>query len=178
VKYLRQYRIPFSGLASGRHDFEYTVDDRFFDCYAHSLVKKGSLEARVALQKQENMLIVRFDVAGSVRLTCETCLADFDAPLSFSERTLVKFTEENWEDSTEEVLALPRTAHELDIAGLLYEFINVRVPYYPKCPEQGAGGIACDPEMLARLAGAHEAEHSDEQADPRWEALEKLKINV
>jgi len=174
VKYLRQYRIPFSGLASGKHDFEYAIDGRFFGCYERSLVKEGSLLAKVALQKQENMLVVWFDVSGSVRLACDTCLAEFDAPMAFTERTLVKFAEEDWEDDTEEVIVLPRAAHELDIAGLLYEFVNVRVPYYPKCSEQGVG-IACDPEMILRLEANRGPESGEAQADPRWEALGKLK---
>jgi len=164
-------------LASGKHDFEYHIDGRFFDCYEHSLVKQGVMRANVALQKQESMLVVWFDVAGSIRLTCDTCLAEFDAPLAFSERILVKFTEEDWEDNTEEVLVLPRTAYELDIAGLLYEFVNVRVPYYPKCSEQGVG-IACDPEMLALLGSpgaAEKLEDKEDEIDPRWSALGKLK---
>jgi len=177
VKYLRQYRIPFSGLASGKHDFEYDIDGRFFGCYAYSLVREGALLAKVALRKEENMLVVHFDVSGSIRLTCDTCLSEFDAPMAFSERILVKFAEEDWEADTEEIIVLPLHAHELDIAGLLYEFVNVRVPYYPKCSEQGVG-IACDPEILAHLgtAGATEKqEDQEEETDPRWEALQKLK---
>lgn len=166
-------------MASGKHDFEFEIDDKFFDCYEHSLVKKGLLEAKVTLQKQENMLVVNFDIKGNIQLTCDICLADFDAPLHFTERTLVKFTDEDWETNTEEVLVLSKTDYELNIANLLYEFINVRVPYYSKCSEQGAG-IACDPEMLARL-GSPEAtdksELNEEKIDPRWEALKNIKNN-
>jgi len=135
------------------------------------------LRADVTLQKQENMLVVWFDVAGSIRLACDTCLSEFDAPLSFSERVLVKFAEDDWADDTEEVLVLPKAAHELDIAGLLYEFVNVRAPHYPKCSEQGMG-IACDPEMLARLGSAGASEKPEDregEVDPRWSILGKLK---
>src|SRR5690606_39978535 len=128
VKHLKQYKIPFSGLASGKHDFEFEINDKFFDCYEHSLVKKGSLKANAELQKQENMLIVNFGIQGNISLTCDICLAEFDAPLHFTERTLVKFTEEDWEINTEEVVVLSKTDYELNIADLLYEFINVRVP--------------------------------------------------
>ena len=180
VKHLKQYKIPFSGLASGKHNFEFEIDDKFFDCYEHSLVKKGLLTAHVELQKQENMLIVNFDIQGNVRLNCDVCLTEFDSPLNFTERTLVKFTEDDWDNDTEEVVILSKTDYELHLADLLYEFINVRVPYYSKCTEQG-NNISCDPEMLSHLnISAEEEDESDlteERIDPRWEALKNIKNN-
>lgn len=179
VKYLKQYRIPFSGLAAGQHIFEFDINDKFFDCYAHSLVKKGSLKANVELQKQENMLIVLFDIKGTIQLGCDICLNEFESPLNFSERALVKFTEDDWEDNTEEVLILSKAEFELDIANLLYEYINVRVPYYSKCTEQGIN-ISCDPEMLAKMSSEEiedESQDSAEKIDPRWDILKNIKNN-
>lgn len=178
VKQLKYYRIPFSGLTTGKHNFEFEVDDKFFDCFEHSLVKQGKLQADVELQKRENMLIVNFHVYGTVRLTCDVCLTDFDAPLDFEERILVKFTEDEWGQDTEEVLTLSKTDYELDIADLLYEYINVRVPYYKKCSEQGTNA-SCDPEMLAKLGSSADLEsHTDEEdTDPRWDILKKIKNN-
>jgi len=179
VKYLKQYRIPFSGLAAGKHDFEFDMDNKFFDCYEHSLVKKGNLRALVSLQKQENMLIVNFNIHGDIFLTCDICLAEFAAPIEFQERVIVKFTQEEWDQETEEVLILNKAEHELDIANLLYEYINVRVPYYAKCAEQGKN-ITCDPDMLAKINGIsdqEDAETKTENIDPRWAALKNIKNN-
>lgn len=175
MKHLKRYRIPFSGLATGKHSFEFEIGNEFFDCYEHSIVKKGQLHANVELQKQENMLVVNFRISGLVRLTCDVCLTAFDAPQDFAERMLVKFTEDDWNQETEEVLVLSKTDYELDISSLLYEYINVRVPYYSKCSEQGTN-INCDPQMLAKLSNA---EHTDteQKTDPRWEILKKIKNN-
>lgn len=179
VKYLKKYRIPFSGLAAGKHEFEFEIDNKFFDCYEHSLIKKGNLTALVELQKQENMLVVNFDVNGTIELACDFCLNDFDAPLAFKERALVKFVLEDWEDETEEVIVLSKTDHELDIAGLLYEYTNVRVPYYSRCSVQGVDAD-CDPAILARLETSSpesESEDKEERIDPRWDALKNIKNN-
>jgi len=178
VKYLKQYRIPFSGLAAGKHDFEFEINDKFFDCYEHSLVKKGELTAKVSLQKQEGMLIVNFDINGMITLTCDVCLAEFDAPVSFQERLIVKFVNEEWDQETDEVIILNKTDHELDIATLLYEYINVQVPYYAKCSEQGVN-ITCDPEMLAKISTEEETQSDidTENIDPRWAALKNIKNN-
>lgn len=178
MKYLKQYRIPFSGLAAGKHDFEFEINDKFFDCYEHSLVKKGDLIAKVSLQKQENMLIVNFDIEGTIKLTCDVCLTEFDAPISLQERVIVKFVNEEWDNETDEVIILNKTDHELDIATLLYEYINVRVPYYAKCSEQGVN-ISCDPEMIAKISTEEDTESDidTENIDPRWAALKNIKNN-
>lgn len=178
VKYLKYYRIPFSGLTTGKHNFEFEIDDKFFDCYEHSLVKKGQLKAEVVLQKQENMLVVNFHIYGTTKLTCDVCLEEFDAPQDFQERVLVKFADDDWNQETEEVIVLSKTDYELDIANLLYEYINVRVPYYSKCAKQG-DGVSCDPAMLAKL-GTAEVEtdiDTEEKTDPRWDILKKIKNN-
>jgi len=176
VKYLKQYRIPFSGLAAGKHDFDFEINDKFFDCYEHSLVKKGDLTANVSLQKQETMLIVNFDIKGTIKLTCDVCLTEFDAPVSFDEKLIVKFVNEEWDNETDEVIILNKTDHELDIANLLYEYINVQVPYYAKCTEQGVN-ITCDPEMLAKISTEEGIEIEEENIDPRWAALKNIKNN-
>jgi uncharacterized protein len=176
VKYLKQYRIPFSGLAAGKHDFDFEINDKFFDCYEHSLVKKGNLTANVSLQKQETMLIVNFDIKGTIKLTCDVCLTEFDAPVSFDEKLIVKFVNEEWDNETDEVIILNKTDHELDIANLLYEYINVQVPYYAKCTEQGVN-ITCDPEMLAKISTEEGIEIEEENIDPRWAALKNIKNN-
>lgn len=176
MKYLKQYRIPFSGLAAEKHDFEFEINEKFFDCYEHSLVKKGNLVANVSLHKQETMLIVHFDIQGTIKLTCDVCLAEFDAPVSFQERLIVKFVNEEWDNETDEVIILNKTDHELDIANLLYEYINVQVPYYAKCTEQGEN-ITCDPEMLAKISTEDESDIEEENIDPRWAALKNIKNN-
>lgn len=180
MKYLKQYRIPFSGLAAGKHDFDFEINNTFFDCFEHSIVKKGKLHAKVSLQKQENMLIVNFDITGVISLTCDVCLAEFESPTHFTERIIVKFVDEEWGNATEEVIVLSKTDHELDIANLLYEYINVQVPYYAKCTEQG-NGISCDPEMLAKISGSVDTEEysntNNESTDPRWAALKNIKNN-
>nr|WP_237219455.1 MULTISPECIES: DUF177 domain-containing protein [unclassified Sphingobacterium] len=124
------------------------------------------------------MLIANFDIQGTIKLTCDVCLSTFDSPVHIKERALVKFSDEDWNEDTEEVITLSKNDYELDIAPLLYEYINVAVPPYPKCNENGEG-IACDPEMLNRIQNEEESssEEDNENIDPRWEALKNIKNN-
>ncbi|WP_353124312.1 YceD family protein [Parapedobacter pyrenivorans] len=178
MNYLKQYRIPFTGLSLGTHDFEFDIDKAFFDCYDYSIVKDGNLKANVNLLKQENMMILQFHIAGTVMLTCDVCLSPFASKTDIQERLIVKFTDEGAAESTEEIIVLAKHEHELDIAGLLYEYINVAVPHYMKCSEQGEN-VTCDETVLAKLSNlAPTPEQAEEkQADPRWDALKKIKYN-
>nr|WP_262903837.1 DUF177 domain-containing protein [Sphingobacterium bovistauri] len=122
------------------------------------------------------MLIVNFTIDGTIKLNCDVCLTEFDAPVSFQERLIVKFVNEEWDSETDEVIILNKTDHELDIANLLYEYINVQVPYYAKCTEQGIN-ISCDPEMLAKINIEEKSDIEEEKIDPRWAALKNIKNN-
>jgi len=176
VNYLKQYRIPFSGLSLGTHDFEFDIDKAFFDCYEYSIVKDGTLKASVNLHKQENMMVVRFHITGTVNLMCDVCLTTFPAATEINEQLIVKFTEEDLAETTDEILVLAKHEHELDIARVLYEYINVSIPHYIKCSEQG-NNITCDEAVLARLSNLAPEQQETAQTDPRWEALKKIKYN-
>lgn len=179
MKYLKQYRIPFKGLSSGSHNFEFEIDEKFFACYEHTLVHEGKLKARIELEKKESLLIAHFDIQGVIKLDCDICLTRFDSPISIQERILVKFTDDEWEDETEEVVTLSKNDYEMDIAPLLYEYINLAVPPYTKCSVNG-DGINCDPDMLNMISeqpdNSNEVEE-EQTLDPRWEALKKIKNN-
>src|SRR5690606_6297737 len=110
-----------SGLNAGKHNFEFEIDKKFFDCFEHSIVKDGHLTANVELQKQENLLILNFTIVGDIGLTCDVCLSEFPSPITVKERILVKFTAEGSTDITELVLVFSKSDHELDLTELIYE---------------------------------------------------------
>ncbi|MCD0487863.1 DUF177 domain-containing protein [Pedobacter sp. MC2016-14] len=179
MKPLKQFSIPFTGLKIGKHQFEFDIDNSFFDAFEYSLVKEGVLKATVELDKQETMLILQIHIMGTVKLDCDKCLSEFTAPLDISERQIVKFTEDGLESDDLEIIMLDRKESEVDISEILYEMINVSVPYVKFCEETGVEGSKCDTEMVERLENlSGETQHNNEEQiteDPRWAALKKLK---
>ena len=177
LKPLKQFSIPFTGLKIGKHQFDFEIDNSFFDAFEYSLVKKGNLKAEVELDKQETMLILYFRIKGTIVLDCDKCLAEFEAPISIQERQIVKFAEDELESDDLEIIVLSKKESELDISDLIYQFITVWVPYIKVCEENGTGA-KCDQEMIARLesltAGSQQ-EEEQQNDDPRWAALKKLK---
>ncbi|TDQ10089.1 uncharacterized metal-binding protein YceD (DUF177 family) [Pedobacter metabolipauper] len=177
LKPLKQFSIPFTGLKIGKHLFDFEVDNNFFDAFEYSLVKKGSLNVAVELDKQETMLILQFRINGTIVLDCDKCLAEFNAPLEVQERQIVKFAEDELESDDLEIISLSKKESEIDVSALIYEFITVSVPYIKIC-EQNGDGQKCDQEMIARLeslAVGSQEEEQEQSDDPRWAALKKLK---
>jgi uncharacterized protein len=175
LKALKQFSIPFTGLKLGKHQFEYKIDKSFFDAFEYSLVKDGALKAAVELDKQETMLILHFEIEGTIQLNCDKCLSEFAQHIEIKERQIVKFAEDNLESDDLEIIMLPKKESELDISELIYEYITVAVPYINKCEQVNK---ECDQEMMAtlnKLASGNTVEEEEQSDDPRWAALKKLK---
>jgi len=181
VKHLKEFKISFSGLSLGKHDFSFEIDKNFFDCFEYSIVKDGDLKVDVELDKKSNMMIANFEIYGDLSLNCDVCLEQFDMPIDINEQLIIKFqgNQEDEEIDVDEIMVLPRQEHEFSIADFLYEHITLAVPHYIKCEELNEDR-SCNSEMKAALEklSPNTAEVEEkEQIDPRWEALKKLNRN-
>ncbi|QEM13438.1 MULTISPECIES: YceD family protein [Mucilaginibacter] len=172
MKSLKKYSIPFTGLKLGKHQFEYDIQDDFFDEFEYSLVKKATLHCEVELDKQETMLILNFKIDGTIDTTCDRCLSQLPQQVDITEQQIAKFSDEEI-DEDEEIITLGKNDHEIDIAGLIYEYINVAVPFISVCDNEGETPY-CDKEMLDKLNKLSANDEQSEQTDPRWDALRNM----
>ena len=173
LKSLKTYSIPFTGLKLGKHTFDYVITNAFFDEFEYSLVKKADLQCKVELDKQETMLILSFHINGTIDMACDKCLAEYPQPVEIHEQQIAKFSEEDI-DENEEILTLSKNDHEINIAGLIYEYVNVAAPFIAVCSDEGNTPY-CDKEMIERLNQLSDNSGQDEKADPRWDVLKKFK---
>jgi uncharacterized protein len=173
LKSLKNYSIPFTGLALGSHTFEYDIKDAFFDEFEYSLVKKADMKCRVELEKQETMMILNFHINGTIDAACDRCLAQYPQVVDINEQQIAKFSDEPVAED-DEIITLGKSEHEIMLAGLIYEYINVAVPFILVCDNEGNAPY-CDKEMLAELNKLKENNEQDESSDPRWDALKKFK---
>lgn len=177
MKFLKQYSIPFTGLKNDQHEFDFEIDKRFFDEFDYSIVKDGELRVVVTLEKQETMMILNFNIEGYLSLDCNLCLNSYPAKTIINERIIVKFNDEDdISQTTEEILVLSKNDYELDIAPLLYEYINLAVPINSRCDNPGNEAF-CDKEMVSKIESLSNIEENQNQNDPRWEILKRIKNN-
>jgi len=167
---LKQFKIPFKGLSLGSHLFDWDIDKKFFEAFENPDVLDCSLTVKLNLEKQERMMILDLSFMGSLEVACDRCLENFDLPVTINERYYIKFGEERKEES-EDILVIPESDYQLDVAPLLFDYITLAMPIKKVHPENENGVSMCNSEILSML----ENNKDKTKTDPRWEALKKLK---
>ncbi len=175
VDRIKDFVIPFSGLAFGYHQYELNADDKFFEALEFSEVKKGVVQVSIELEKQERFLVLDFNIEGNVTVPCDRCLDDLDCSISGQNKLIVKFGDEAGEES-EDVIIIPRTDYQIDVSHLVYEYIILMLPAQRMHQEDEDGNLMCDPEVLARLEKPSVNEDDERGSDPRWDALKGLNF--
>jgi uncharacterized metal-binding protein YceD (DUF177 family) len=177
--WITKYDVEFKGLKEGLHEFEYEIENKFFEHFDQDLVSIGKLDVIVDLEKRNTFLKLYFNIKGWVELTCDRCLDDYRQKIKQKSELLVKFDENNYEDDDEVIWLLPED-HKINLAQLIYEYIVLGIPMKHVHPDKKNGESGCNPEMIERIdnqSPQKEEENEEKKIDPRWEALKKLKNN-
>lgn len=168
------YNIAFKGLSQGKHIFDFEVDDKFFAEFEGGLVEKGLVNVRLTIEKQSSLMILWFDIKGTVNVQCDRCLEMFDQSIKSQDRIFVKFGEKEYVDG-DDVIWVGANDYQLNVSQLIYEFIGLAIPIKNNHPDDQAGNSTCDPEMIERLKNYVIRE--EEQKTTVWNDLKKLLDN-
>ena len=168
------YSIAFKGLSQGKHIFEYEVDGKFFSEFEGGVVDEGKVKVLITLEKQSSLMILWFDVQGTVNVQCDRCLEMFDLPIKSQEKIFVKFGEKEYVEG-DEVIWVSVNDYQLNVAQLIYEFVCLAVPIKKVHPSDEKGNSTCDPLMIEKLNKYILRE--DEVKNPVWNDLKKLLDN-
>ncbi|NNE29808.1 MAG: DUF177 domain-containing protein [Saprospiraceae bacterium] len=172
MKTLDAFKLPIKGLKDGIHDFEFSVDQTFLEQFEASPVKEGKVACQVKLDKRPNMMVLDFDITGTVKTLCDRCLANIDLPIGGNQELIVKYEEEGARENPDYVLIEPDSSH-LDVSSFVYEFVCLAIPLTKTYDCQSEEEPPCDFKSLALLEN-----NSDENTDennPIWDVLKDLK---
>lgn len=170
MDYLKQFLIPFSGLKIGNHAFDFEIDPSFFEKFETSEIHSGSVQVHLDMEKQDRMLILDFNISGTVALPCDRCGEPLYLAINGTEKLFVK-RDDRYEEESEDVQIIPETDNVLDISSFIYEYIHLLLPARRIHPDDEKGDSRCDPEILKKLKELSE----NHTPDPRWEILQKLR---
>lgn len=176
MKNLKEFSVPFTGLALGKHQFEFHVDDEFFSFFGPQDHRNYDVEVEMEMNKSERMLELVFAFKGSVELRCDVTDEPFSHPIDEQAEWVVKFGPE-YNDDDEEVLILPYEAVKVDVSPFIRDIIALSIPMKKEHPGLADGTL--DSEILDRLdalsPGSNDRdEDDDEDTDPRWDKLKDL----
>jgi uncharacterized metal-binding protein YceD (DUF177 family) len=169
---MKKYEIAFVGLKNKVHHIAFEVDNTFFEEIEHCPIKKGDLNIDVFFDKKDSFFILDFQVNGTVSLACDRCLEDFDYEMIFDFKLIVKFEERDDKIGDEEdVIYLSKTETHLYLKEVIYDYILINIPIQVVHPKDKNGNDTCNPKVLEKL----NVKKTEEDLDPRWAALSKLK---
>jgi uncharacterized metal-binding protein YceD (DUF177 family) len=170
MKMLDEFNIEIAKLNLGQHDFSYRIGNKFFELFDYGLVKKGDLKVDLELVKKPSFISLSYKIDGDIELTCDRSLEKFDHHIRTQNKVIVKFGDEARE-LTEEIEVQPFDIQRMNVAQHIYEFITVAIPMkklHPRYKDE-------DKQDQIIYSSASDEEQEDEQMDPRWSALKKLK---
>jgi uncharacterized protein len=168
---VKGFSVNIVGLSFKAHTFEFKLDDSFFGQYGNEIVSSGHLDAVVVLDKHETFIEADFSIKGNVTLTCDRSLDTFEEPVDIHKKVMFKYGETPGEMS-DEIVIIARDETSLELGQLIYEFIVVSVPIkklHPRFRTEEAE-IEGEGKIVYRASTENEP-----GADPRWDALKKLK---
>lgn len=173
---MKAFSINILGLSNKQHQFDYQVGEEFFRHYGNGIVSEGELDVVVTLDKRETMIEARFEIKGNVKLICDRSLDPFQYPLKLDKKVIFKFGDAN-EELSDEIIMIHRDSDHLELGQYIYEFISLAIPMKKLHPRY-EGELDLEDESEGKIiytSGSDSDDKGDEDIDPRWEQLKKLK---
>lgn len=170
----KDFLIQFTGLKLGEHQFEYHIENDFFDIFDYSEFNSANIQVSISMLKKTTMLELQLSHKGTINVPCDVTNEDFDLPIKGKINLIVKFGD-TFNDENEELLILPHGEYEFSIAQYIYESIILSVPTKRVHPGVKDGTLDSKAlEVLNNLAPSEIKEEEKKDTDPRWDDLKKL----
>lgn len=169
LRSLSEYIIKFEGLKQGTHFYEFNVNNAFFEKYDCFEFEKSSFKIDLEFKKQSTMMVLTFNFTGTITVPCDKCLDQVEVEVSGEEKLVVKFGNEEYDES-DEILVLPQREHELNVAKYIYEFININLPQ-KRIHIEGL----CNQHVINEFEKVEQKNEID--IDPRWSMLKGINLN-
>jgi uncharacterized metal-binding protein YceD (DUF177 family) len=173
----KEYIIQFVGLGLGLHDYTFEVGDSFFQDLDYSEIKHANIHVNLHLLKQSQMMVLEFEIGGTVKSECDLCTGEFDLVLEGTHKLIVKVGGSDTGNDDDDIITIAANEHELDLAQYIYEYIALSLPIKRVHPEDKNGKSTCDKEVLEKLDEFLLEEEKEEETDPRWNGLKNIKLN-
>lgn len=159
------------------HNYDFEVSPSFFEEFEDSEVTDGQANVIVELRKSETMIETNIQVKGSVRLTCDRSSEVYDHSLDTNNNIIFKYGDD-WEELSDEIIAIPRGEQRINLAQYIYEFIGLAVPMKRLHPRFEQDEDDETKEMIYSSYNENEVEDNSsttEELDPRWAKLKEIK---
>lgn len=169
----KEFIIPFSGLKQGKHEFEYTIENKFFESFEYDEFNGANIKLDVTLNKMSTMMELEMKARGTVNVNCDLTSEPYDQKIKADLELVIKFGDE-YNNDNDEILIIPHGEYQINIAQYVYEMLVLAVPLKKVHPGVLDGSLKS--EVLDKLEELQpkDTKENKEDIDPRWDALKKL----
>jgi len=173
---LNPYSVNIIGLSNRGHSFNYELSDEFFARYGQDLISGGKFNAEIVLEKHETFIEAEFKINGQAALICDRSLDPFDFPVTIDKKVVFKYGEEEMELS-DEIIIITHDTTSVDLGQLMYEYIVLEIPMrklHPRFQDEEEEDENEEGKVIY-TSSTDENDSEEDNIDPRWEQLKKLK---
>jgi uncharacterized metal-binding protein YceD (DUF177 family) len=172
---LKDFDISFIGLKQGNHEFEYELNDSFFEHFGFNEFCNAEINVQATLTKGSTMMELVVKGNGTVEINCDLTNEPFKMNLNPALDLVIKFGEE-YNDEDDELLVLPHGEYQFNVAQYLYEMTVLSLPQKRIHPGVEDGSLKSP--LLDKLEDLKpkivEEKEETNESDPRWDALKDL----
>lgn len=173
MKPLEEFAIQFVGLKLGEHCFEYKIEKKFFDFFEYEEFNDANVNVEVVLNKKSTHLELHFKASGTLNVFCDLTNELFDQRIENEFGLVVKFGDE-LNNENDEILIIPRSEYEINVAQYIYELIVLSMPSKKIHPGIKDGTLNSDILDKLNELSPKGLNNNNEATDPRWNVLKKL----
>ena len=174
----REFEIAFVGLKPGVHEYNYSIDDKFFEAFQEQDFRHCKANVKLLLDKKSGFMLMKFEIGGSLEVTCDRCNNNLPLDLWDEFNITVKIVEEpelmNEQEEDPDMYYIAQGNSHVDVTNWIYEFINLSIPFQKICAFEKMDGPTCNAAALDMLKKM-EPEENKVNENPIWKGLEKFK---
>jgi uncharacterized metal-binding protein YceD (DUF177 family) len=174
----REFEIAFVGLKPGIHEYNYSINDQFFEAFQQQDFRNCKANVKLLLDKKSSFMQLKFEVGGTLEVICDRCNNNLSLELWDEFNITVKMVENpelmNGQEDDPDMYYIAQGENHIDVANWIYEFINLSLPMQKTCAYEAMDGPYCNVAALEILKKL-EPEENKRKENPIWKGLEKFK---
>ena len=172
----QEFIVPIAGLKDKVYQFEYELEDSFFDTVNEPLVSDPQIEVNITFDKTNEPYVLDFNITGDFACECDRCATPIRVAVNSDHRLFVKFGQAAEHANETEVMYISREDHQIELDEVLFDFVYISIPMAKRCSTI-ADIAKCDKIVEAYLTQELSNKEKDVEtsSDLRWEALKNLK---
>ena len=163
-------KIKVSNLSNGRYDYDLEGKASDLEIYEPYI---GNFMTNVVLSKFDNQIILDAETGITANLICDRCANEFQSVIKSNFRNVYLFSVniKDSEGEKEDVVFIHPDTDKIDLDKDIRDYAVLAVPMKNLCSEDCKGLCPkCGKNLNEGLCDCNE-----ENIDPRWEPIQKLK---